>query len=150
MLEQSIPDARAQKHVGCTATRDYDVGHIRLGEHRFRIVLASAAARHASRERISLFEINGQQLAAIAETAPATGTDSDADQLVARLTGRELQIAVLVAQGHATKNIAYRLQISEWTVSTYLRRIFAKLNVESRAAMVYRCASLITASLTPP
>jgi DNA-binding CsgD family transcriptional regulator len=50
---------------------------------------------------------------------------------------------VLVAQGCATKNIAYKLRISEWTVATYMRRIFAKLDVSSRAAMVYRCAPLI-------
>jgi len=71
------------------------------------------------------------------------------DDVVARLTSRELEIAILVAQGHANKNIAYRLRISEWTVATYLRRTFAKLNVESRAAMVFRCAPLITASLEP-
>jgi len=65
------------------------------------------------------------------------------DELSRRLTGRELEIAVLVAQGLANKNIAYRLKISEWTVTTYIRRIFAKLDVESRAAMVYRCAPLI-------
>ena len=53
--------------------------------------------------------------------------------------GRELEIAVLVAQGCATKNIAYRLQISEWTVSTYLRRIFAKL--ESTVAQRWSIAA---------
>ena len=36
-----------------------------------------------------------------------------------------------------------KLHISEWTVSTHLRRIFAKLGVRSRAAMVYRCAPLV-------
>ena len=56
---------------------------------------------------------------------------------------------MLVAQGHANKNIAWRLRISEWTVATYMRRIFCKLNVDSRAEMVFRCASLITASLEP-
>lgn len=59
------------------------------------------------------------------------------------LTERELQIAVLVAQGLQTKRIAFLLKISEWTVSAHLRRIFIKLRVESRAAMVYRCAGLI-------
>jgi DNA-binding CsgD family transcriptional regulator len=59
------------------------------------------------------------------------------------LTERELQIATLVASGKVNKQIASELHISEWTVSTHLRRIFAKLGVSSRAAMVYRCASLI-------
>jgi len=61
-------------------------------------------------------------------------------------TERELRIATLVAMGRLNKQIADQLHISEWTVSTHLRRIFAKLGVRSRAAMVYRCAPLIEPS----
>ena len=60
-----------------------------------------------------------------------------------RLSRRELQIVVLVAEGCVNKQIADHLKISEWTVSTHLRRIFAKLCVDSRAAMVYRCLGVI-------
>jgi DNA-binding CsgD family transcriptional regulator len=56
------------------------------------------------------------------------------------LTPRELQIAALVAHGQCSKRIAYRLHISEWTVQTHLRRIYAKLGVAGRAEMVFRCA----------
>jgi DNA-binding CsgD family transcriptional regulator len=59
------------------------------------------------------------------------------------LSTRELQIASLVALGCPNKQVADKLHISEWTVGTYLRRIFAKLGVDTRAAMTYRCASLI-------
>lgn len=59
------------------------------------------------------------------------------------LTKRELQIVMLVSEGRVNKQIADQLNISEWTVSTHLRRIFAKLGVDSRAAMVYRCSDLI-------
>jgi DNA-binding CsgD family transcriptional regulator len=55
------------------------------------------------------------------------------------LTAREAQIARLVADGLVNKQIASELRISEWTVATHLRRIFAKLGVETRAAMVSRC-----------
>lgn len=55
-----------------------------------------------------------------------------------RLSPRERQIAVLVAQGFPTKAIALRLGISIWTVSTHLRRLFARFGVSSRAAMVAR------------
>lgn len=54
------------------------------------------------------------------------------------LSPREAQIALLVADGLPTKAIALRLGISAWTVSTYLRRMFARFGVRSRAAMVAR------------
>ena len=54
------------------------------------------------------------------------------------LTPREQEVARMVAKGYPNKSIAAVLDISQWTVGTYLRRIFAKLNVNSRAAMVSR------------
>jgi DNA-binding CsgD family transcriptional regulator len=54
------------------------------------------------------------------------------------LSPREREIVRMVALGHPNKTIAAVLEISCWTVGTYLRRIFAKLNVGSRAAMVAR------------
>ena len=54
------------------------------------------------------------------------------------LTARERQIVEHVALGQVNKEIAAALHISSWTVSTHLRRIFAKLHVDTRAAMVFR------------
>ena len=62
------------------------------------------------------------------------------------LTPRELQIVALVAEGHVNKQVADVLRISEWTVSTHLRRIFAKLGVDTRAAMVSRCFGAIVSA----
>jgi|SRR5579871_2866713 len=64
------------------------------------------------------------------------------DAAVDLLTVREREIASLVAEGFVNKEIAMTLHISEWTVATHLRRIFAKLGVETRAAMVHRCAGV--------
>jgi DNA-binding CsgD family transcriptional regulator len=44
----------------------------------------------------------------------------------------------MVAKGYPNKTIAAVLEISSWTVCTHLRRMFAKLGVSSRAAMVAR------------
>jgi len=52
------------------------------------------------------------------------------------LTPREQEVARMVARGFPNKSIAAVLEISPWTVGTYLRRVFAKMNVNSRAAMV--------------
>jgi DNA-binding CsgD family transcriptional regulator len=54
------------------------------------------------------------------------------------LSPREQEIVRMVAEGHPNKVIADVLNISSWTVCTHLRRIFAKLGVGSRAAMVAR------------
>ena len=75
------------------------------------------------------------------EEAPA---DSPGRAPAIHLTARELQIASLVADGLVNKQIAAVLCISEWTVSTHLRRIFAKLDVDTRAAMVGRCAAMLS------
>lgn len=54
------------------------------------------------------------------------------------LSPREHEVARMIAKGYPNKIIASVLEISVWTVSTHLRRIFAKLGVTSRAAMVTR------------
>jgi DNA-binding CsgD family transcriptional regulator len=52
------------------------------------------------------------------------------------LSPRERAIAQLVAQGLPNKCIAKNLNISHWTVATYVKRIFLKLGVSSRTAMI--------------
>jgi len=44
----------------------------------------------------------------------------------------------MVAPGHPNKRIAMLLNLSVSTISTHVRRIFAKLGVSSRSAMVAR------------
>jgi DNA-binding CsgD family transcriptional regulator len=65
--------------------------------------------------------------------------------IVDLLTARELQIIALVAEGRVNKQIADALRISEFTVSTHLRRIFTKLGVDTRAAMVSKCLRALAA-----
>jgi DNA-binding CsgD family transcriptional regulator len=52
------------------------------------------------------------------------------------LSPREREVARMVGLGFTNKMIAASLGISLYTVSTHLRRIFAKLGVPTRAAMV--------------
>lgn len=59
-----------------------------------------------------------------------------------QLSPREREIVRMVAKGHPNKVIADVLNISSWTVCTHLRRIFAKLGVGSRAAMVAQLLQL--------
>ena len=59
-----------------------------------------------------------------------------------RLSAREREIARLISAGHTNKTVAAVLDISMWTVDTHIRRIFAKLGVRSRSAMVAQLAEL--------
>lgn len=53
-----------------------------------------------------------------------------------RVTGRELQVLELAAQGNTDKQIALNLDISKDTVASYWRRILLKFNAVSRTEVV--------------
>ena len=57
-------------------------------------------------------------------------------ELVAPLSGRELEVLDLLADGLSNKLIAHRLSISEHTVKTHVASIFAKLGASSRTEAV--------------
>jgi DNA-binding CsgD family transcriptional regulator len=124
-------------------SRAHSCGHILIGKRQYKISLASDIPGQPGSEEVCRFVLDGRTLVVAEAKKQHNEVSNGSDDVKSRLTGRELEIAVLVAQGYATKNIAYKLQISEWTVSTYLCRAFHKLGVNSRAAMVYRLASLI-------
>ena len=123
-----------------------------LEERQFRLILVQNKSNAGKSikyiNEIARFNLLGRTLA-IVEDHRLDDLDHETRNMIARLTGRELQIAAMIAQGDATKNVAHKLRISEWTVGSHLRRIFAKLGVDNRAAMVYRCASLIESAPKP-
>lgn len=55
----------------------------------------------------------------------------------ATLSQRETQVLELAAKGFQYDEIAQRLQVSHHTVQTFVRRIYAKLEVHSRMEAVY-------------
>lgn len=57
------------------------------------------------------------------------------------LSPRELEVLHLLAEGYVNKEIADRLAISAPTVATYIRRIYEKLQVHSRAAAIGKFSS---------
>lgn len=64
---------------------------------------------------------------------PATRTNE-----IEALTTREVEILELLAEGHATKEIADRVGVSYTTVCTHLGNIYGKLHVRSRTAAVVK------------
>jgi DNA-binding CsgD family transcriptional regulator len=82
---------------------------------------ASSAAAAASSARAS-------------EPVPAGGSASDGQ--VGMLTPREREVAVLIALGRTSREIAEDLVITERTADTHADRIRAKLGLRSRAEIV--------------
>src|SRR4030095_11037985 len=62
--------------------------------------------------------------------------DNEPDDPLASLTARELQIAHRISDGACDKVLAHTLGISEYTVREHVRRIFSKLQVSKRTAIV--------------
>ncbi|MGW3651366.1 response regulator [Streptomyces sp. NPDC000878] len=52
------------------------------------------------------------------------------------LSGREIEVVRLMAEGHSNRAIAQALFLSEATVKTHLVRVYRKLKVDNRAAAV--------------
>jgi DNA-binding NarL/FixJ family response regulator len=61
---------------------------------------------------------------------------SEAERLLAQLTGREIQTLQLIAEGLSTHEIARALLISPLTVQTHVKNILAKLEVHSKLEAV--------------
>lgn len=87
---------------------------------------ARALARQAALER--------RRLAAWSSRTPPTPGHSN----LPPLTGRQTEIAALVAEGLTNRQIARRLNITEKTVEMHLSNMFSKLRVTSRAAVASR------------
>jgi DNA-binding CsgD family transcriptional regulator len=87
---------------------------------------------------IGTCSLNGRRYLILGDTGSPQASRANTSTVLERLTQRELQVAVLVSKGLGNKQIADRLRLSEWTVSSYLRRVFVKLGVRTRAAMVAR------------
>ena len=58
------------------------------------------------------------------------------------LTAREVEVVRLVALGRSNQQIADELMLSTETVRTYLRRMFAKLDVGDRTHLAYQAGLL--------
>lgn len=58
------------------------------------------------------------------------------------LSAQEQNVLTLISQGHVMADIAERLAVSPWTVQTYIRRIYQKLGVHSRAGAISKAYRL--------
>lgn len=65
---------------------------------------------------------------------------AEVQDVFARLSGRELEVVLCLAEGLGTMAIAKRLCLSPQSVSTYRQRIYAKLEVDNEIEVVKAAA----------
>ena len=80
--------------------------------------------------------VSGEGIVFIINTKHLEGT------LLAPLSRREIDVLRLLAEGFSDKEISSRLNISEKTVQTYMRKLFTKLNVSNRTSAAVEAVKL--------
>ena len=129
-------------------TDDYVVRALKLGADAFLLKdadparLVEAIQRVAAGENVLAPDVT-RTLITVATDAPTAG-DPSARALVAALTEREREVAVLMTQGLTNNQIGPRLHLSLASVKSHLPSMFTKLGVDNRvsAAMIIRDAGL--------
>ncbi|HEY8466800.1 MAG TPA: AAA family ATPase [Solirubrobacterales bacterium] len=126
--EQPVDAARARVVAGRAAALagDRERAANLLRDAR-RLLLAGGAVRHADAAARALRDLGHR--------VPRRGSPAPGDQGIDALSGREREIAQLVAVGMTNREIAAALHISEKTVESHLARIFRKLGVARRAQL---------------
>ncbi len=116
MLERAMAEFEAMDSLVYAAETAADLGdlHRREGDQR-----AASAAGQKMAQLIAL--VGGARTPSLLR---GSGVDP--------LTSREREVALLAADGLATKEIATRLYLSKRTVDTHLDRIYRKLGISSR------------------
>lgn len=68
---------------------------------------------------------------------PVNTPAQDATPLLAALSSREKEVLDLITKGFSGEEIAQLMHLSLHTIRTYVRRIYGKLNVNSRTEAIY-------------
>ncbi|GAB3300686.1 response regulator transcription factor [Pseudoclavibacter terrae] len=130
---------------------DAIIGAIEAGASGYLLKTASGAELVEAVRRVAAGELAlapsvtaklvAQTRAAAAAASGGPGVahpPAGSDDVGPALSGRELQVLRLVADGLSNPEIAIRLHIGEATVKTHLGKVFAKLDVNSRVRAVTR------------
>lgn len=144
LILEALPETR----VLVVTTYDSDdaiIGAIEAGASGYLLKTASGAelveaVRRVAAGELALAPSVTAKLVAQTRAAGAGGEHpvTGSPGLVPALSGRELQVLQLVADGLSNPEIAARLHIGEATVKTHLGKVFAKLEVNSRVRAVTR------------
>ena len=81
-----------------------------------------------------------QPLRQMIDTPEIVAAEVEPEDPFEALSPREFEIARLTSEGFSNKEIARTLEISPHTVSSHLRRAFAKLGVNRRSRLSFMIA----------
>jgi len=134
---RSIPDGPLALVLSAYDDEDYVMAALSAGATGYLLKTAHAedliSAIHAAARGETVLQ--GSVGRALVTRARGTGERHEV------LTGRELEVLRLAAQGERTKQIAARLSVSTRTVEAHLTAIFNKLGVSSRTEAIMYAAT---------
>jgi DNA-binding CsgD family transcriptional regulator len=107
-------------------------GSTTAGEHE----IARAHRELVDRGAARLADQAARELRSLGRTVSQRSKPRATASGVESLSDRELDVAERVAQGYTNREIAHQLFVSPKTVEAHLARVYGKLGVKSRAAMV--------------
>lgn len=93
-----------------------------------------------ARQILTRFRHSGQQqdfTTSRSQASPGGAPARASDATSAVLSAREQQVLELFTKGYTAEETAALMQVSRHTVLTFVRRIYAKLNVTSKAAAIF-------------
>ncbi|MBE7533677.1 MAG: tetratricopeptide repeat protein [Ardenticatenaceae bacterium] len=104
--------------------------------------LPESSASALATQTLAELEMQPLRFPAVGQPAPVTPGQPPGQPLVDPLTGRELEVLRLIAEGLSNQEIAAQLFISVGTVKSYTGAIYSKLAVASRTQAVAQARQL--------
>jgi DNA-binding NarL/FixJ family response regulator len=83
-----------------------------------------------------------QVLARFRQATPNSATPQAPDATPSPLSARETEVLEFITKGFTAQEIAKLMQLSPFTVRTFVRRIYSKLKVTSKAEAIYEARTL--------
>lgn len=83
-----------------------------------------------------------QVLARFRQPAPSPAPQETANATVSPLSARETEVLEFITKGFTAQEIAKLMQLSPFTVRTFVRRIYSKLKVSSKAEAIYEARTM--------
>jgi ATP/maltotriose-dependent transcriptional regulator MalT len=111
-----------------------------IGEFVAQLMLVTLAILVSINELLVLTDYGEREIEPMENIPSAASHPRSADwPMIESLSGRELEVLRLIADGHSNREIAEQLVLAVSTVKWHIIQIYGKLGVQNRAQAI-RCA----------